>query len=195
MSKTSNTDGARANYGELTIDDIVDTAGKIVRREGVNALTMRRLASEMSVSPMAPYHYVNGKPELLRLLIARMQSDIHAADGPTWREQVRGTYKNSYEACRKYGGLVLEAQIVGQRDKQAKRVTDEMTELLEDAGLQHDEARVVELAFSHFLIGFLTWELELEKNGTKTRRPIPEYFEDGIELLLDGIEERLKKKR
>jgi AcrR family transcriptional regulator len=49
--------------------DILGTAGRIVAEEGVDRLTMRRLATEVGSTPMALYHHVRDKEELLVLLL------------------------------------------------------------------------------------------------------------------------------
>ncbi|WP_207939013.1 TetR/AcrR family transcriptional regulator [Actinomadura darangshiensis] len=49
--------------------EIIDTARRIVDEEGVERLTMRRLAGEIGSTPMALYHHVRDKDELLLLLL------------------------------------------------------------------------------------------------------------------------------
>ncbi|WP_079161519.1 TetR/AcrR family transcriptional regulator [Streptomyces fodineus] len=49
--------------------EILRTALRIVTDEGVDRLTMRRLASEVGSTPMALYHHVRDKEELLLLLL------------------------------------------------------------------------------------------------------------------------------
>src|SRR5215831_18198738 len=46
-------------------DSVLETAIRLLDAEGVEALTMRRLASELGVSAMAPYRHVGSKDELL----------------------------------------------------------------------------------------------------------------------------------
>jgi AcrR family transcriptional regulator len=48
---------------------IVAAAQAVVERDGVEALTMRRVADELGASPMALYRHVRGKDELLVLLL------------------------------------------------------------------------------------------------------------------------------
>ncbi|KPI04378.1 regulatory protein TetR [Actinobacteria bacterium OK074] len=47
----------------------METARRIVAEEGVDRLTMRRLAKEIGSTPMALYHHVRDKEELLLLLL------------------------------------------------------------------------------------------------------------------------------
>lgn len=49
--------------------EVVAAARRIVDEEGVRKLTMRRLAAEVGSTPMALYHHVRDKEELLVLLL------------------------------------------------------------------------------------------------------------------------------
>ncbi|MFR9723474.1 TetR/AcrR family transcriptional regulator [Streptomyces sp. MS19] len=53
----------------ISRDEVVGTARRIVDEEGVDRLTMRRLAKEIGSTPMALYHHVRDKDELLVLLL------------------------------------------------------------------------------------------------------------------------------
>ncbi|MGD6747583.1 TetR/AcrR family transcriptional regulator [Streptomyces sp. BH106] len=53
----------------ISRDEIIGTARRIVTEEGVRKLTMRRLAGEIGSTPMALYHHVRDKEELLVLLL------------------------------------------------------------------------------------------------------------------------------
>ncbi|MFH8881510.1 TetR/AcrR family transcriptional regulator [Streptomyces californicus] len=54
----------------LDPDAMVATARRIVEEEGVDALSMRRVAKELGSTPMALYHYVRDKDELLMLTLS-----------------------------------------------------------------------------------------------------------------------------
>ncbi|MCX5529079.1 TetR/AcrR family transcriptional regulator [Streptomyces sp. NBC_00006] len=53
----------------ISREEIIGTARWIVTEEGVRKLTMRRLAAEIGSTPMALYHHVRDKEELLVLLL------------------------------------------------------------------------------------------------------------------------------
>ncbi|MFE6055928.1 TetR/AcrR family transcriptional regulator [Kitasatospora sp. NPDC056446] len=53
----------------ISREEVVATARRIVDEEGVGKLTMRRLAAEIGSTPMALYHHVRNKEELLVLLL------------------------------------------------------------------------------------------------------------------------------
>ncbi|MFI9625350.1 TetR/AcrR family transcriptional regulator [Streptomyces sp. NPDC052042] len=54
----------------LDPDAMVATARRIIAEEGVAALSMRRVAKELGSTPMALYHYVRDKDELLMLTLS-----------------------------------------------------------------------------------------------------------------------------
>ncbi|MBD0670741.1 helix-turn-helix domain-containing protein [Streptomyces sp. CBMA156] len=53
----------------MSREEVVTAARRIVDEEGVERLTMRRLAGEIGSTPMALYHHVRDKEELLVLLL------------------------------------------------------------------------------------------------------------------------------
>ncbi|MFE4333693.1 MULTISPECIES: TetR/AcrR family transcriptional regulator [unclassified Streptomyces] len=54
----------------LDPDAMVATARRIIEEEGLDALSMRRVAKELGSTPMALYHYVQDKDELLMLTLS-----------------------------------------------------------------------------------------------------------------------------
>ncbi|MGW4020868.1 TetR/AcrR family transcriptional regulator [Streptomyces sp. NPDC005009] len=57
----------------LTLDRIVETAVEVADRDGLGALSMRRIATELGTGTMSLYRYVPGKTELLDLMLDRVQ--------------------------------------------------------------------------------------------------------------------------
>jgi AcrR family transcriptional regulator len=55
---------------------VVAAAREIVEREGIGALSMRRVATELDSSPMAIYRHVRDKDELLVLLLDALAREV-----------------------------------------------------------------------------------------------------------------------
>jgi AcrR family transcriptional regulator len=68
----------------LTVEEIVRTAVAIADAEGLEALSMRRIAESLGVAPMSIYTYVPGKSELLDLMLDRTFGELapSPAEGP-----------------------------------------------------------------------------------------------------------------
>lgn len=69
---------------------IASVAVGIADAEGIDAVTMRRLATELEVAPMAAYRYVSGKDDVLELMVDTVYGDLKVPDDPSdWRETMR----------------------------------------------------------------------------------------------------------
>ncbi|MEV6105898.1 TetR/AcrR family transcriptional regulator [Streptomyces sp. NPDC051940] len=75
----------------LTRDAIVDAAMRIVDAEGVDALSMRRVAQALDTGAASLYAHVENKEELLSLLLDRAQEGmtVPAPDPGRWQEQIK----------------------------------------------------------------------------------------------------------
>lgn len=76
----------------LTLGRIVTAAVALADTEGLTALSMRRLANDLGTGTMSLYRYVPAKPELLDLMVDRVQGEANdaspAAPGDDWRAAV-----------------------------------------------------------------------------------------------------------
>lgn len=75
----------------LTLDRIVEAAVRIADEEGFDAVSMRRIATELGTGAMSLYRYVPGKAELLDLMLDTVflrMPRAGFADGEPWRARV-----------------------------------------------------------------------------------------------------------
>lgn len=63
----------------LTHERVIATALRIVDRDGLAKLSMRRLGAELGVDPMAVYHYLPNKAALLDSLIDAVMTELGVA--------------------------------------------------------------------------------------------------------------------
>lgn len=68
--------GGEVGGGALSRRRIVDVAVELAQRDGLDALTMRRLADELGVTPMAAYRHVAGKDDLLQAMAERIWEEL-----------------------------------------------------------------------------------------------------------------------
>jgi TetR/AcrR family transcriptional regulator, tetracycline repressor protein len=87
-SKTRRRPAART---PLARDSIVDAALVVLDRDGLDGLTMRRVAQELDTGAGALYWHVANKEELLYLLIDRILSELELPepDSARWEEQIK----------------------------------------------------------------------------------------------------------
>src|SRR4051794_3781942 len=69
---------ARPNESERGREQIVDMAIALIDREGVEALSVRRLASDLGIRGPTLYHYFANKGALLDAVRARLVAELWA---------------------------------------------------------------------------------------------------------------------
>lgn len=80
----------RGPRAALAIDSVIDAGIAIADAEGLDALTIRRLAGALGVSTMSVYTYVSGKAELVPLMLDTLHGRMaHAGySAPDWRQRL-----------------------------------------------------------------------------------------------------------
>jgi AcrR family transcriptional regulator len=71
---------ARRQGSALTRDRLFERALAIIDREGLEALTMRRLAADVGVRAPSLYNHVGGKRDLIEGALARMRAEMRLPD-------------------------------------------------------------------------------------------------------------------
>ncbi|WP_345216740.1 TetR/AcrR family transcriptional regulator [Georgenia halophila] len=75
----------------LDVDLLVERAVALADADGLEAVTMRKVASVAGTAPMTLYTYVPGRAELIDLMLDHLYARMPRADvaGLPWRERVR----------------------------------------------------------------------------------------------------------
>ena len=67
--------GRRGPKQRLSTEEVVQTAIRLADADGLEALSMRKVAQEMGVTPMSLYTYVPSKAELIDVMLDRILAD------------------------------------------------------------------------------------------------------------------------
>ncbi len=129
----------RAGDKPLTRARIVGVALSLVDGDGIGALSMRRLAEELGVDPMAIYHHLPNKRALLSALVSEVFSGMRAVESREagdWRVRVRAWALAFRDVARAHPKLVPH---LASHPEAATEATLESTEELyaafEEAGM------------------------------------------------------------
>jgi AcrR family transcriptional regulator len=97
-------EGDRAERRTLTRDAIVDAALALLDREGLAALSMRRLAQELDAGAASLYWHVGNKEELLTLVLDRVvgETEVPDPDPENWQEQVKEMARQSRRLMQRH---------------------------------------------------------------------------------------------
>lgn len=101
----------RGRKARLTLDQVIEAGTAVARAEGVEGLSMRKVAAELGVGAMSLYTYVPGRTELVDLMIDRAfaELDLPAADAP-WREGL-AQYAHEHWALFQHHPWILQTSM------------------------------------------------------------------------------------
>jgi AcrR family transcriptional regulator len=87
----------RGPKARFTLSDVVDVALRLADAEGLEALSMRRVAADLGITAMSLYSYVPSKAELIDVLIDRVlgEMDMSVVDGD-WRVRLEHVARENW---------------------------------------------------------------------------------------------------
>ncbi|WP_237774437.1 TetR/AcrR family transcriptional regulator [Actinosynnema sp. ALI-1.44] len=127
----------------LSRDKIVDTALGLLEKEGIDALSMRRVAQALNTGPASLYAHVRNRDELCELMFDRIlgEIDFQPPDPGRWRAQLKQLCFDQVAAMVKYPGIasvVMNAMI--PLGPNALRHGEAMLAILRSGGLSERQA-------------------------------------------------------
>ncbi len=204
--------------GTLNREGIAATALDLLDRDGLDALSMRKLADELGVGTMTLYGYFRSKEELLDAVIdASMTQGGLAVEG-TWRERAVALARGMRAYLERHPALVQIRRRQTMTRPRQFAVTEQVMRALIDAGLPRAEAaRTFRLLFT-YVFGYVAFSPDAAADQARAdvrtslaALPPDEYpvltsmvdeavaaaagdeqFDFGLALILDGVEARAR---
>lgn len=143
----------------LSSEVVFDAALRMVDAEGVEALTMRRLAADLGVAPMSIYSHVPNKDDLLIGMVNLATAEITLPDPgtPPW-EALRALTREFRRVTKLHPNLVPLIMTRPPTGANGLRTLESALDALRRAGIPPDRvARAYRLSAS-FAIGFVSLE-------------------------------------
>jgi AcrR family transcriptional regulator len=190
MTRRSTARG-RTRRGALSRDGILEAALAVAQREGVDALSIRKLAGELGVTPMAVYHHVPNKQEILVGVIDRVVGEaavtVHGVSRAQWRDWLRATFGAMYRAlCAQPGVIPLLGRSL-RVGPSAGAVLDEVLDVLQAAGLDRPAAARGFQALMSYTLGSAGLRDVTELVEDLAAPTASEAFAEGFEIVLAGL--------
>lgn len=144
----------------LTNKKVLEAALEVADAEGLQALSFRRVAARLGVTPMALYRYVASKEELLVGVGDLVLSELELPQAPKdeWRDQLRAVAR-SFRTC-----LISHPSTVpiflGRPlfTPAATRTADAMLGLLRRAGFSPEQAVLLYQQVARFVLALVMLE-------------------------------------
>lgn len=197
----------------LTRDVVLQAAVEVADREGLAALSMRRLAAEVGVEAMSLYNHVADKQDLHTGMVGIVWAEVDpAADEPRWRPALQRLCRSAYGAFLRHPWF-FELSLPANGGSERLAVIEATLAYLDRGGVHPDVAFHALHVIDGFVYGYswqanefsadASWapdEVELEKlfagrphlaahaqqHSDDTARG--DGFVIGLDLILDGLE-------
>lgn len=195
----------RAGWGTLTRDQVINTAARLVRSGQYEQMTIRNLAAELDVSPMALYRHVRDKDDIIgevvdRMLARRWRPRAKSDDWIGWTAEAAERFRAFLVTQPAALHVYLRRPVVLPN---AITRMDAMLEVIRSGGFDEESALRAYATVHTYTIGFAALEAsrarsrsmisDIERSeieiqlGTFTT---PHQFTEGLAYLLEGIERR-----
>jgi AcrR family transcriptional regulator len=144
---------ARPAKAPLSRAVIVRTGLQVLDREGLDALTMRRVAQVLDTGAASLYVYVKNRDDLMAAMLDEALSRVALPSDGSWQERLQSLVANSIEAMSRHEGLALVALGGIPTGRNALLVIDRMLALLKEGGLDDTTAAwAVDLLYLHVTV-------------------------------------------
>jgi AcrR family transcriptional regulator len=172
----------------LSRERIIETAFGIVQRDGLGALSMRRIATELGTGTMSLYNYVPDKETLLRALIDRVLAGVRVGGDGDWRAVANRWATSLRDVLLAHISLV--PVVVGpEHIGRLLSVGDDAVKAITEHGLSLQDAGGVVRAVARFVAGAVMLDgATMAAYGKRTDRArLDAAFVRGLGSLLDGL--------
>jgi AcrR family transcriptional regulator len=214
LEPTPESDDARAVRGGLSTQAIVDTAIAIADVDGLDAVSIRRVAAILDVRPMSLYTHIVSKDELLSLMANELIGTL-IVEPPLpddWREALTLTSRKTFRMFASHPWLVA---LLAHRPRHGPNAVEQAKQLaraVESLRLPPDDMWTMLSIVNDFILGHamrvatsgntkgLVENLTEQDRadlpavealaGTEDTRMTGDVFELGLQTVLDGVERR-----
>ncbi len=163
----------------------LNAALKIISESGVEKLTMRKVATDLGVSPMAIYKHFKSKDELLKAVLDEFiaSADILPQTDLPWDEWVNHIARKMYFSLQ---GETNWLPLLGSFEigENALQITFAFISKLAEAGFDHAEAFDAFMAMIHTVIGAVSIQTAFDKGGAGVAQSAANHLDLHTEPLL-----------
>ena len=156
---TTSTNRRRAPRGSLSRERIVDAALDLIEEDGVEGVSMPKLARRLGVGAMSLYTHVDSKDDLLDAIAQQVLGDLPMPSGGDWQERLADHFRSLREALATRPGLgtVLATKNVAVPEVFA--ILEDVLADLTESGVGDDESVRLYYDLLVYTLGFVAWEL------------------------------------
>jgi AcrR family transcriptional regulator len=202
----------------LNKERVLRAAIGLADEDGIESLSMRRLAHELGVEAMSLYYYVTNKEDLQGGMVDIVVGEFElASGGADWKAAIRRSAISAHDVLKRHPwACSLMMSPSGVRPARL-RYMESLLERLRGAGFTAEMTHHAYHALDSHIIGSTLWQAgysgmklpakaessflrelpnnypfldeHMQQHVTKPARKVVREFEFGLDLILDGLEQ------
>ncbi|NUK60854.1 TetR/AcrR family transcriptional regulator [Streptomyces lunaelactis] len=170
--------------GRLSRERVLATALELVDREGLSAMSMRRVGAELGVEAMTLYRYASSKDAMLDGLVEALYLELDealAADPagaePDWRAELHRVARATHQVAMAHPHVVpllatrMLAVPLARRPLAVLKDHERVLVLLEQAEVDESTASIVCRAITAWILGYAFVELQAMVANSEETEP------------------------
>lgn len=157
----------------LSREAIVAAAIEIADTDGLEAVSIRRIATKLDARPMSLYSHIGRKGDLIDLMVDEVMAGAIIPGGPPtddWREALREIAHRTRESTRAHPWMIAAAFHRPFLGPNMLRHLDQSLAAVSELPLSPERKRAVLLAVDTYTLGFVRWEV-MSPRGAKGGHP------------------------
>ncbi|HVX32943.1 MAG TPA: TetR/AcrR family transcriptional regulator C-terminal domain-containing protein [Solirubrobacterales bacterium] len=161
---------AAAGPQPLSREAIVRAAIEIADADGLDAVSIRRLATKLDARPMSLYSHIGRKGDLIDLMVDEVMGGAIIPGGPptdNWRGALRQIAQRTRESTRAHPWMIAAAFHRPHLGPNMLRHIDQSLAAVSELPLSPERKRAVLLAVDTYTLGFVRWEVMSPKAKSK----------------------------
>jgi TetR/AcrR family tetracycline transcriptional repressor len=172
----------RRRWGSLTREAVVEGALELVDSEGLEELSMPRLARHLGTGVMTLYGHVANKADLVDALAERVLADLETVNGRPndWDRDLAEHMRRLRQVVLRHPALGAVLAARGLATPSVFRDLEAGLGLLRSAGFDRRTAVRIYYALLTYTLGFLAWEIPRVH-----RQPVAAYGEQWQRALAE----------
>lgn len=175
----------------FTRAEIADAALEIADRDGLAAVSFRRLALRLGVSPMAPYSYFESKADLLDAMVGRALAKLISEQDSSapWDQQLAQAMRDVRAVLTEHPTIVELITTHYIEEEQLDEFREHLFAIMRQTGLGRQEGADILRVLNDYVLGSVVTRI---RRG-RVRRESDYAFELGLEMLMDSLRARVNK--
>lgn len=180
---------SRGRKPALTLDQIVTAAVRIADKEGLGAVSMRKIAGELGVGTMSLYRYVPGKAELLDLMLDAVYICMDPRDlaGLDWRRYIETCADDGWNSYMRHPWLLQVDQSRPLLGPNALGGLDQYLRGLDGTGLTDQEKMAVISTVDSLTVGIARSEVNAREAVERTGMTDDEFWAAQAPVLMKAM--------